>query len=166
MIDGIPGLDLTLPQMKIRGRGICAWMGRISVLSMAVLYLLASSQLGHALHEWVESHEETVVQQEAFACAFHQCACKNAMQCKTNCCCFPKASVSDSHSHGDDDSLTPKLANCGTASGDDHGLMPLSPHIQADFSVVSAAIRTSETLPDLGPGPTSRLSDSPFKVPI
>jgi hypothetical protein len=141
-------------------------MGRISVLPMAVLYLLASSQLGHAVHEWVESHEETVVQQEAFACAFHQCACKNALQCKTNCCCFPKASVSDSHSHGEDDPLTPRLANCGASSGDDHGLMSLSPHMQTDFSGAIAFLRTEGIFPDSGPGPTSRLSDSPFKVPI
>lgn len=165
MFDGKTGLDLTLPRMKVRGRGICAWMARISVLSMAVLYLFASSQLGHAVHEWVESHEETAVQREAFACALHQCACKNALQCKTNCCCFPKASVSDSHSHPDDDRLTPKLANCGTSSGDDHGIMSLSPHIQADVSL-AAATRTSETFPVAGPGPTFRLSDSPFKVPI
>jgi hypothetical protein len=152
--------------MKLRGHGIGAWLARISVLSMALLYLFASTQLGHTVHEWAESHAEKVVQKEAFACALHKCACKNALQCKVNCCCFPKAAVSDSHSHEGEDRLTPHWKTCGSSQENDHGLMPLSPHIQTAFSAETAATGMSGTFPDAIPRIPSPISESPFKVPI
>src|SRR4051812_35563086 len=88
------------------------WNGALA-MALALVYCLSMTQLAYPFHEWLESRSSIlhgdqnghgghggskVAEQEIYPCAIHKCQCRNALQCKTKCCCFPKASAS--HGHG------------------------------------------------------------------
>jgi hypothetical protein len=164
------------------------WTGALA-MALALAYCLSTTQLAYPFHSWLESrasshpgghgdhadrgdHDNIVAEQEIYPCAIHKCQCRNALQCKTNCCCFPKASAS--HGHGSDeahggalgsDRPTAALTACG-GMDDVDGLLPMPvawsppPGVllpEAPVDVWSAA--------DF-PAPPSPSLQAPFKVPI
>lgn len=140
-----------------------AWRGAIALFA-ALVYLVTATQIALPLGHWLAAEESTVRGQEIFACSIHKCQCRNALQCRTHCCCFPKG---DRHGHnGHEDGLTASLKACGGAA-DTQGTLPtLAPHALPSAAIVflihSAAVRPAE----MPPTPLSPDPDSPLKVPI
>jgi hypothetical protein len=161
------------------------WTGGLAT-ALALVYCLSMTQVAYPFHSWLESRASghhvgqgghgdrgnTVAEQEIYPCAIHKCQCRNALQCKTNCCCFPKASAP--HGHGPDEAHGDALGNgrptaAFTACGgmdDVDGLLPVPvawsppPGILLPgnpFDVWSAAEFTVPLSPSL---------QAPFKVPI
>lgn len=134
----------------------------LAALGLAVFYVCAASQIAFPVKAWLEARAASPVKAEAFACALHKCHCRNALQCRTHCCCFPKASAGHSHH---DDGLDVRLSACGGA--DEHGLMPPLPvHAPAVPEVAPiAAVSGISPRPPLA-RPASPYPGAPFKVPI
>ena len=150
--------------MGAMGKRTRHWTIGFSTLSMALLYLLSATQIAFPVHEWFEAKAETVIKKEAFACAIHKCNCKSELQCKVQCCCFPKAQ--HSHSGNAEDGLAAHWANCG-GGVDDHGLMPpIAQHVSLPMEVALAAPESSRHLPAAAVHPTSLDPASLLKVPI
>lgn len=61
---------------------------RLAACVTVVAYILAFA--GAELAARVAPAQETVVVAD-FPCANHTCACVDAEQCRTSCCCFPKS---------------------------------------------------------------------------
>lgn len=134
---------------------------------LALTYLVVSTQFLAPLHAWVTSsahHEDG----EVWACALHKCGCKNALECKIKCCCFPKKTLHGGHPG--EDAGSDGLAHwnkCGGATGNDQGLsLHLSPHVPPETALERLPA------PDLGNLrvtvhlPASPDPQPPLKVPI
>jgi hypothetical protein len=131
---------------------------------MAMAYLLASTQIAVPVKAWIEAEVEPPVKAEAFACAIHKCQCRNALQCKVHCCCFPKASGTRAHEHADGPSA--RWTACG-GTPDDLGMMPSLPdHAPAAFAAVPAVFAMGGWIPVRVPGLPSPDPEALFKVPI
>lgn len=140
-------------------------------MAMAFFYLLAFTQVDFPVRKgWAAlAQAGTEVQKEAFACALHKCGCKNALQCRTNCCCFPKTSPTPSHAggqeHGED-----RMAHYKTCNGPDGQGDGLTPPLSALLPLQSAGIPAPASSRDPLASQTQRLhspfSDPPRKIPI
>lgn len=143
----------------------------IAAMAMALLYLLALTQIAFPVRQGLASLAKagTEVRKEAFACALHKCGCKNAQQCRTSCCCFPKSAPSRSHGgdqgHGDDHMAQYKTCNGPDGLGD--GLSPpLSTHLPMQSAGNPAPASARKPLTGGSHRLPTPFADPPGKIPI
>src|SRR5690606_33100320 len=150
-----------------------------AALAMALLYLVISTQFAFPLRERVEASVKTesvvqassILEKEAFACVLHKCGCKNAEQCRTSCCCFPKApgthSLDGSHDHGESrgERHMAHYRTCNGPDGHDHGLPPLlSAHLLPRPAPLPDPLLSRSLLPAVRDGLQEPFSEPPLKV--
>jgi hypothetical protein len=137
-----------------------------SALAIALAYLFASTQIAAPVKAWIEARAAAPVKAEAFACAVHKCQCRNALQCRAHCCCFPKASAFGAKDHGHEDGMGARLTACGGAP-DSLGMMPSLPdHAPSASGAVPAAASIAGWMPAGVPDFPSPYPKLILKVPI
>lgn len=63
---------------------------RFSTLMFAICYLVVFTDVVFIALDKITPQTKTVTD-TSFPCAYHDCNCKTAEQCRTHCCCFPKS---------------------------------------------------------------------------
>jgi hypothetical protein len=135
-----------------------------SILGLIAAYLLAATQFAFPIREWMEARNAPGHRTEIYACSIHKCQCQNALQCRTRCCCFPKAS--DPHAHGDEGGLQSHWAACGGSVHEDGLMPPLPDHAPASGEVLLVLEAVGRLHPESLPLLPSPIPQPPLKVPI
>lgn len=71
------------------GKSISMMLVYFSIFIFAVCYLIFSTGIAFIVLDKILPQTKTLTD-TSFPCAYHDCGCKTAEQCRTNCCCFPK----------------------------------------------------------------------------
>jgi hypothetical protein len=106
---------------------------------LTICYAGVATNFAFFALDWVAPMTKTVFRPD-FPCAGHDCGCKTAEQCQTQCCCFPKVAQKPAcpscTSHESDGPITVRVtylsaARCsGQISGDDHtGMKKIDWHL-------------------------------------
>lgn len=150
---------------------------RCICIFVSIWYLVTATSFIYTALDWV-SPLEKVVSNANFPCADHDCGCKTAEQCLSNCCCdstgyMPSAQRSSPENHCAKKPITVKVTSISTAqcSGHHSGNHSVSfqrtgPHLLVQLPSVMPLSFTGRALIENNFIHPLVFVDSPDKIPI
>ena len=150
-------------------RCICAFI--------SILYLFSATNIIYIALDWVAPLVKVVYSTD-FPCAAHDCGCKTAEQCLSNCCCVStghmlSAQRSSPEDHCAKKPITVEVTYISAAQCSGHHLgnhnvsfQKTGPHLCVRASFVMPLSRTDYELVENDFTPPLVFVDSPDKIPI
>ena len=152
-------------------RSIRRFLDRYGAAFMGGWYLLVATNGIYVAFDWIAPVSKTVLKPD-LPCAYHDCGCETAEQCRSRCCCYPKT-VEEDERPSREGPVTVRVSYLSAAQCS--GQHPDSSHVgnnKIDSRLPLAAsfrappLVAEETLTLNESTPPSAFADLPFKVPI